>query len=69
MPALLAAAKSSKDGKARVITTSSAGHYLTRLHWDTLVDGPARRSLNTSDLYNQSKNVRYLTPHSAPSSP
>lgn len=57
MPALLAGAKSSGDGKARVVTTSSLAAYLDRIHWDTFVPGPARTKLGTHGLYCQSKFV------------
>ncbi|KAF9461953.1 NAD-P-binding protein [Collybia nuda] len=55
MPALLAGTKSSKDGKARIVTTSSSGAYLDHIHWDTFVPGPARTKLGTNGLYCQSK--------------
>ncbi|KAI3621670.1 NAD(P)-binding protein [Moniliophthora roreri] len=54
-PALDAGAKSSPDGKARVVTTSSSAAYLDVIHWDTFVPGPARTELGTYNLYSQSK--------------
>jgi len=58
LPAILDGAQSSQDKKARIITVSSGAHYMGKLHWDTFVDGPARKSLSSSSLYNQSKYVR-----------
>lgn len=58
MPTLLAVASSEPGEKARVVTTSGAGNYLATLTWDSFVDGPKRRSMDTMDLYYQSKHVR-----------
>ncbi|KAF8531486.1 NAD(P)-binding protein [Gautieria morchelliformis] len=56
LPALIAGAQSSGDGKARVVNLASSSHLLTNcLWWDTFEDGPARRSKNLMYLYNQSK--------------
>ncbi|GJE99310.1 NAD(P)-binding protein [Phanerochaete sordida] len=55
MPALLRGRASSPDQHARVITTSSAGAYMSSLHWDTFTDTPARRKLHPGILYFQSK--------------
>ncbi|KAF7789133.1 hypothetical protein EIP86_000068 [Pleurotus ostreatoroseus] len=56
MPALEEAAKSSPDGHARIVTTSSSGAYLDTLHWDTFRDNlAARKKLGTQNLYFQSK--------------
>lgn len=57
MPTLLAVAASEQGEKARVVTTSDIGNYLATLTWDSFVDGPKRRSMDTMDLYNQSKHV------------
>lgn len=57
MPALKAAVKSSPDGYARVITTSSGGAMLDTVNFDTLKDGPARRKKIVEELYHQSKFV------------
>ncbi|KAK0454295.1 NAD(P)-binding protein [Armillaria borealis] len=53
LPALL-----STEGKARVVTTSSSGIYLNlgnKILFETLKDGPARKTKSSSDLYIQSK--------------
>lgn len=60
IPELSAGAKSSSDGKARVVNVSSSAVYLNHwslLDWKTLeTDGIAeRRKLGTVMLYNQSK--------------
>lgn len=60
LPALLEGAKSSPDGKARVINTSSFVVYRNTeplIKWDTLRDGPVRQALGAGMLYNQSKYV------------
>lgn len=57
MPRLLAAAQASPNDKARIITTSSSGAYLEKIHWDTFVPGPSRTKLGTGGLYYQSKLV------------
>jgi len=56
-PALLAAAAMSSDGTARVVNTSSNGHLLSGLDYNTFRDSPARRKKNTTELYGQSKTV------------
>lgn len=58
LPALISGSKSSSDGKARIVTTSSGGHYLDDLHWDTLTDEAKRKARGSASLYNQSKYVR-----------
>jgi len=56
LPVLFAGAKSSGDGKARIVNTASSSHLLTNgLWWDTFEDGPARKKKSAMDLYNQSK--------------
>lgn len=58
LPALLEGAKSSADGKARVINTSSLVVYHNTeslIRWETLKDSPERRALGANMLYNQSK--------------
>jgi retinol dehydrogenase 12 len=60
MPALLAAAEASPDGIARVVNTSSNGHWFAGLDYNTFKDSPARRKKNTRILYGQSKTVGYL---------
>ncbi|KAG8941421.1 hypothetical protein FRC04_004214 [Tulasnella sp. 424] len=58
LPALLEGAKSSSDGKARVVCTSSLVTYSNSeplIKFDTLKDGPARHKLGKRGLYAQSK--------------
>lgn len=58
MPALLAGAKSSPDGKARVVNTSSFASLFTgTVDFDTLQDTEARIQKGTMMLYCQSKLV------------
>ena len=60
LPALILGAKSSSDGNARVVTTSSAAHTLVRgLDFNTFKDSPARRNRLSIMLYCQSKFVRF----------
>ncbi|KAH7927978.1 NAD(P)-binding protein [Leucogyrophana mollusca] len=54
-PLLLATGKSSPDGIARVVNTSSNAHWFSGLHFDTFKDGPARRKMSGWTLYGQSK--------------
>lgn len=63
LPTLIESAKTSPDGKARVINTSSSGHMFVKgLEFDTFRnDGPGekkRKSMGTQTLYAQSKFVR-----------
>ncbi|KAF4610211.1 hypothetical protein D9613_010552 [Agrocybe pediades] len=56
LPALLAGAKASPDGKARVVNTSSSGsHLVNNLKFNTFKDTPARKRFGTYNLYSQSK--------------
>ncbi|KDR82950.1 hypothetical protein GALMADRAFT_238644 [Galerina marginata CBS 339.88] len=56
LPALLAGAKSSPDGKARVVNTSSQGSlFVSNIDFNALKDSPARRKKMTEILYAQSK--------------
>ncbi|KAJ7473533.1 NAD-P-binding protein [Mycena latifolia] len=58
LPELLAGVKTSPDGKARVVNTSSVGHQLMPgLDFDTFKDGPRRKKLNAQKLYGQNKFV------------
>ena len=58
LPLLLASAKSSPDGTARVINTSSMGHsFVSGIDFDTIRDGPKRIKAGTMKLYSQSKFV------------
>lgn len=63
LPALLQGAKTSKDGKARVVNTSSISSILASpIDYNTLKDGPARRKCWSVLLYGQSKLVRPKIP-------
>ncbi|KAF9232100.1 hypothetical protein BU15DRAFT_81613 [Melanogaster broomeanus] len=55
LPVLLSTAKSAPDGIARVVNTSSNGHWFGNLKFDTWRDGPARRKQSKFSLYGQSK--------------
>ncbi|KDR82946.1 hypothetical protein GALMADRAFT_238637 [Galerina marginata CBS 339.88] len=56
IPNLLAGAKSSADGKARVVNTSSfASRIASTVDFNTVKDSPARKKLGTQMLYCQSK--------------
>jgi len=58
IPELLAGAKSSPDGKARVVNTSSVVAYMNPkplLKLDAVRDGPVRNTLARTDLYAHSK--------------
>ena len=58
IPALLAGAKSSSDGKARVVnTSSSASLFISGVDFNTFKDTPARKKRTASTLYAQSKLV------------
>lgn len=58
MPALLAGTKTSGDGHARVVNTSSSGHMFYGINFNSFRDGSARRKMRSSRLYFQSKTVR-----------
>ncbi|KAF8551042.1 NAD(P)-binding protein [Imleria badia] len=55
LPTLLSTAKTSPDGTARVVNTSSNGHWFGGLKYDTIRDGPERRKETPWKLYGQSK--------------
>ncbi|KIO29245.1 hypothetical protein M407DRAFT_70708 [Tulasnella calospora MUT 4182] len=56
LPALRQGVKSSSDGKARVVNTSSNGADLVnKIEFDALRDGAKRQKVGRVDLYNQSK--------------
>ncbi|KAF9241100.1 hypothetical protein BU15DRAFT_45208 [Melanogaster broomeanus] len=55
LPTLISTAKSSSDGKARVITVSSSAHMMGGLKFDTFKDTQARKKVLTHNLYAQSK--------------
>ncbi|KAF9234415.1 hypothetical protein BU15DRAFT_52625 [Melanogaster broomeanus] len=55
LPLLLSTAKLVPDGIARVVNTSSNGHWFGTLKFDTWRDGPARRKESAISMYGQSK--------------
>ncbi|KAG8916336.1 hypothetical protein FRC03_001026 [Tulasnella sp. 419] len=58
LPELIEGAKTSPDGKARVINTSSSAAYFVGgegVRYETLKDGPERRNMGPNGLYSQSK--------------
>jgi len=56
LPLLLSTAKSSPNGKARVINTASGMHLLNELDYNKLAkDGPERKKAGTTKLYALSK--------------
>lgn len=56
---MIATAKTTSDGKTRIVTTSSSGHLYGYLDFDTFKDSPERRKHTQSNaLYCQSKFVR-----------
>jgi len=58
MPELIAGAKSSPDGKSRVVNVSSIATYRNTpplIKWETLREHPSRRAEGTRALYAQSK--------------
>ncbi|KJA17447.1 hypothetical protein HYPSUDRAFT_206169 [Hypholoma sublateritium FD-334 SS-4] len=56
LPALLAGAKSSPDGKARVVNTASAAAmFISDIDLNHLKDTPERRKKGTGVMYSQSK--------------
>jgi NAD(P)-dependent dehydrogenase (short-subunit alcohol dehydrogenase family) len=58
IPALLAGAGSSPDGKARIVnTSSSASLFVGGVDFNTLKDTPARKKRTPEMLYSQSKLV------------
>lgn len=67
LPTLVATAKTTSDGKARIVTTASSGHHFGCLDFDTFKDTPERRTRGSNTLYCQSKFVRPV--HISPSEP
>ena len=57
---LLSTAKSSSDGTARIVNTSSHGHWSGGPKYATMKDGPERRKEGPWQLYGQSKTVSSL---------
>lgn len=62
LPTLIASAKTSPDGQARVVNLASSAHLLSPsvsaggpIIIESLNDGPKRQSMHTADLYAQSK--------------
>ncbi|KAI9573392.1 hypothetical protein HD554DRAFT_2202150 [Boletus coccyginus] len=55
LPTLLSTVKSSPDGTARIVNTSSNGHWFGGLKYDTMKDGPERKKEGLWQLYGQSK--------------
>ncbi|KAJ7823018.1 hypothetical protein B0H13DRAFT_2215759 [Mycena leptocephala] len=60
LPALLAGAKSSPDGKARVVNTSSGMHLTNRLDFKIILDDKKRTKAGAQSLYALSKFVGAL---------
>lgn len=60
LPALLAGTKTSGDGHARVVNTSSSMQMFSGLEFNTFKDGPARIKKGTRSLYSQSKHVGFF---------
>lgn len=58
LPMMIATAKTTPDGKARIVNTSSSGHVFGSLDFDTFKDSPKRRTFDSNSLYCQSKFVR-----------
>ena len=60
LPMLIATAKTSTDGHARVVnTSSSASEFTSMLDFNSFKDGPARKKKRTEILYAQSKLVSF----------
>ena len=61
LPLMIESAKSSPDGKARVVNTSSSNHLNGKLDFELFRDCPRRRKLTgfsgSNELYAQSKLV------------
>ncbi|KAG2065335.1 NAD(P)-binding protein [Suillus decipiens] len=55
MPALLVGAAQSPDGTARIVNTSSNGHWFGSLDYKTFKDSSARKQKSAISLYGQSK--------------
>ncbi|GJE89085.1 NAD(P)-binding protein [Phanerochaete sordida] len=64
LPALREGAKSSPDGYARVVTTSSSASHLAKpIVWDGFRDHPARTKFGSINLYMQSKLLNAIVAH------
>ncbi|KDQ62478.1 hypothetical protein JAAARDRAFT_30374 [Jaapia argillacea MUCL 33604] len=55
LPTLLATAKTTPEGKVRIVNTSSSAHLMGSLNFNAFKDGPARKKVGTGSLYAQSK--------------
>ncbi|KAG8214670.1 hypothetical protein J3R82DRAFT_9748 [Butyriboletus roseoflavus] len=55
LPLLISTAKTSSDGKARIVTVSSSAHIMGSLKFETFKDTSARKKYSTFNLYSQSK--------------
>ncbi|KAJ7890470.1 hypothetical protein B0H14DRAFT_1105931 [Mycena olivaceomarginata] len=55
LPALLAGAKSSSDGKSRVVNTSSGMHLMNNLDFKVILDDKKRKKAGVQSLYALSK--------------
>ncbi|KAJ7043675.1 hypothetical protein C8F04DRAFT_1072931 [Mycena alexandri] len=55
LPALLAGAKSSADGKARIVNTSSGMHLMNKLDFKVILDDTKRKKAGSQLLYSLSK--------------
>jgi retinol dehydrogenase 12 len=55
LPTLIATAKTSPEGVARVISVSSGAHHGHSISYDTLRQSVARQRMSTETLYAQSK--------------
>ncbi|KAG1780841.1 hypothetical protein EV702DRAFT_963285 [Suillus placidus] len=55
LPILISTAKTTPDGKVRVVNLASCAHLFGGLDFNTFKDGPARKKCSRTNLYNQSK--------------
>ncbi|KAH7882119.1 hypothetical protein F5I97DRAFT_1939585 [Phlebopus sp. FC_14] len=55
LPLLLSTAESAPAGTVRIVNTSSNGHLMGGLRFNTFKDSPARQKTHTARLYGQSK--------------
>jgi len=66
LPLLIASAKTSPDGKARVVNISSVSHVFSPsgekgpVDYETIVDGPALKAAPTARLYSQANSGKIL---------
>ena len=57
LPILMSTSKSSPERTVRVVNTASVAHLVSKLQFDTFVDGPKRRADSAYRLHAQSKIV------------